>query len=285
MRRRAYGTLLVGRSSLVLDGLSRILSAAAFKVLGFAERVQDLTSYPDGSLLLVLDCWGGDADEAGQIGAFKERLPAGRVAVIADERRPGRMMAAFGAGANVYFVRSITAEAFVKGLELVMLGETMLPPELLGAQQAAPPSAPDKLLPVIDEPATRAPLARSRLMAVPTRPSPAYLPRRETPPLAPNMPSPGPVKAADGLARLSPREQGILRCLAEGGSNKVIARKMNISDATVKVHVKAILRKIGVSNRTQAAIWILNNGPAAEQSGKVVELPLRVAGVRDGFGG
>jgi hypothetical protein len=52
----------------------------------------------------------------------------------------------------------------------------------------------------------------------------------------------------------------ILRCLIEGGSNKSIARKNDIAEATVKVHVKAILRKIRVHNRTQAAIWGMNNG-------------------------
>jgi len=44
-----------------------------------------------------------------------------------------------------------------------------------------------------------------------------------------------------------------------GDSNKVIARKIDIAEATVKVHVKAILRKIRLSNRTQAAIWAMNN--------------------------
>jgi two-component system nitrate/nitrite response regulator NarL len=44
-----------------------------------------------------------------------------------------------------------------------------------------------------------------------------------------------------------------------GDSNKVIARKIAIAEATVKVHVKAILRKIRLSNRTQAAIWAMNN--------------------------
>jgi two-component system nitrate/nitrite response regulator NarL len=57
------------------------------------------------------------------------------------------------------------------------------------------------------------------------------------------------------LPKLSLREECILRCIAEGDPNKIIARKMGIADATVKVHVKAILRKIGVENRTQAAIW------------------------------
>ena len=60
--------------------------------------------------------------------------------------------------------------------------------------------------------------------------------------------------------QLSPREKSILRCLMEGDFNKCIARKIDIAEATVKVHVKAILRKIRVQNRTQAAIWAMNNG-------------------------
>src|SRR5260221_13801960 len=60
--------------------------------------------------------------------------------------------------------------------------------------------------------------------------------------------------------QLSAREKSILRCLIEGDSNKCIARKIDIAEATVKVHVKAILRKIRVQNRTQAAIWGMNNG-------------------------
>jgi two-component system nitrate/nitrite response regulator NarL len=59
---------------------------------------------------------------------------------------------------------------------------------------------------------------------------------------------------------LSPREKAILSCLIEGNSNKCIARKIDTAEATVKVHVKAILRKIRVQNRTQAAIWGMNNG-------------------------
>ena len=43
----------------------------------------------------------------------------------------------------------------------------------------------------------------------------------------------------------------------------MIARKIDIAEATVKVHIKAILRKIRVQNRTQAAVWAMNNGPLA----------------------
>jgi two-component system nitrate/nitrite response regulator NarL len=61
---------------------------------------------------------------------------------------------------------------------------------------------------------------------------------------------------------LSNRETEILCWLMEGATNKVIARKLNVTEATVKVHVKAILRKIGVGNRTQAAIWAADHLPA-----------------------
>ncbi len=59
---------------------------------------------------------------------------------------------------------------------------------------------------------------------------------------------------------LSQREVQILRCLLSGNSNKMIANHLNITEATVKVHLKSLLRKINASNRTQAAIWALNNG-------------------------
>lgn len=55
---------------------------------------------------------------------------------------------------------------------------------------------------------------------------------------------------------LSTREIEVLRSLGEGKSNKEIARQLDISDETVKVHVKAILRKLRVENRTKAALWV-----------------------------
>lgn len=65
---------------------------------------------------------------------------------------------------------------------------------------------------------------------------------------------------ADNSFGLSDRETQILQCLVQGDSNKAIANRLNITEATVKVHMKSLLRKINVSNRTQAAIWALNNG-------------------------
>jgi two-component system nitrate/nitrite response regulator NarL len=67
---------------------------------------------------------------------------------------------------------------------------------------------------------------------------------------------------AGGLAgRLSDREARVLRSLMQGDSNKVIARQLGLSEATVKVHIKSILRKVKAANRTQAAMWACQHLP------------------------
>ena len=60
--------------------------------------------------------------------------------------------------------------------------------------------------------------------------------------------------------QLSAREIAILQRIIRGDSNKHVARFFEIAEATVKAHVKAIFRKIGATNRTQAAMWALNHG-------------------------
>jgi two-component system nitrate/nitrite response regulator NarL len=66
----------------------------------------------------------------------------------------------------------------------------------------------------------------------------------------------GPVDA------LSPREREILRELARGGSNKEIARALDIAETTVKVHVQSILRKLELPSRVHAALFAVENGIA-----------------------
>jgi len=72
-------------------------------------------------------------------------------------------------------------------------------------------------------------------------------------------------EAANGASiraekHLTEREEQILRCLLNAYSNKHIARALNISEGTVKVHLKSLMKKIAAGNRTQAALWARNNG-------------------------
>jgi two-component system nitrate/nitrite response regulator NarL len=63
--------------------------------------------------------------------------------------------------------------------------------------------------------------------------------------------------AAGDRSFLTPRESQVLQSLSRGHSNKEIARDLDMSAATVKVHLKAVLRKLQVRNRTEAAVWSL----------------------------
>jgi two-component system nitrate/nitrite response regulator NarL len=67
-------------------------------------------------------------------------------------------------------------------------------------------------------------------------------------------------KEISPFAELTPRETEILGLLAEGQSNKAIARNLGISDGTVKLHVKAILRKLDVHSRVEAAVMAVEHG-------------------------
>jgi two-component system nitrate/nitrite response regulator NarL len=75
-----------------------------------------------------------------------------------------------------------------------------------------------------------------------------------------------PTTPAAGLAgRLTDREVRILRCLMQGLSNKAIAYQLGLAEATVKVHIKSILRKVQAANRTQAAMWAQQHLPMEVQ--------------------
>ena len=69
----------------------------------------------------------------------------------------------------------------------------------------------------------------------------------------------GDLPTTAAIPTLSERERQIINGLIKGESNKTIARAFGIAEATVKVHMKAILRKVPCSNRTQVAIWALEH--------------------------
>ena len=255
------GTILVGPNVLLREGLVRILSAADFRILASASGVDDpvLSSLPqEQPILLIIDV-SDDFDAAlAQIEFFKQRYPAGRVAVLAHQHQLTQMVSAFRLGANAYLVNVATCDTFIKSLELVMLGVTLLPPEILtfisdrqdrsrsGRANGQNGHAADDEDDADDGHADDDDDSDDDGEMVGTE-----VGTNEHLPQAKSSYTP----------QLSARQQSILRCLIQGDSNKTIARKMTIAEATVKVHVKAILRRIRVHNRTQAAIWAMSNGP------------------------
>jgi two-component system nitrate/nitrite response regulator NarL len=227
-RQQVLAAVLVGKSILLREGLAKILRSANFRILDSVSCADDLhPNRPNLHPPLFLIVHTGDDFDAAleQIELFRNRHPDGRIAVVADHYRLNELVSAFRAGANGYFVNVITCDRFIKSVELVMMGETIFPPAFLSF--ILDPNGPHPV-----EPAANDQNAEPILVATED-------------PITP---------------QLSPREKLILRCIIEGDPNKCIARKIDIAEATVKVHVKAILRKIRVQNRTQAAIWGINNG-------------------------
>lgn len=71
-----------------------------------------------------------------------------------------------------------------------------------------------------------------------------------------------PEKGQPDFTSLTPRERDILRHIAQGLSNKMVARRLDISEGTVKVHVKHLLKKLGLRSRVEAAVWAVQEGYA-----------------------
>lgn len=225
---KSFGIVIVGKYSLMREGIHRVLQEQNFRVLASVSGVDQLGGRLRSQKNLFLFVYTNDEFDlvVGEIELVRDQYPDAHIAVVADHYGATEPASAFKAGATGYLVNANSCDAFVKSIELVMLGETFFPPAFAPSTPAARKHRRPKAIPVPGE-AEKA------------------------------LPCPSPENAATSL--LSPRETGILCCLVDGDSNKSIARKIGIAEATVKAHVKAILRKIRVQNRTQAAIWGMNN--------------------------
>jgi two-component system nitrate/nitrite response regulator NarL len=220
----ATQTILVGPRTLRREGIARALDLTDFRIVAAEDDIRkiDLDGLAERTCLLIVECSHDLSSAIQQIQHFKASFPDGKVALFADHLSLEELLSAFHAGTNAYFVNVQTCEAFIKALELVMLGEMVLPCELLrliGKETQEPP--------------------RGTYGAC-------------------NNGHGGATEEREHEPRLSERERFILRCIIEGDSNKHVARRLNIAEATVKAHVKAILRKIQVRNRTQAAMWAMS---------------------------
>ncbi|MXQ11772.1 LuxR C-terminal-related transcriptional regulator [Microvirga makkahensis] len=229
MASQSIPTFLVESNTLLREGLRRILAETAYNPVALSSSFEGvLTDWEPNytPFLLIMDS-ARDHDEACvQVRRIKQQYASARVMMLVDEYDLKQIISAFQAGADAYLVKSVSCEILVKTLDLVMLGEVVFPSAVL------------ELL--------------NKHVLRPTEGAEA-------------QGAPKPSDEHFQSKGLSVRETVILRCLMEGDSNKLIARKFDITEATVKVHVKAILRKIHAKNRTQAAIWAASHLPADGQ--------------------
>jgi len=162
------------------------------------------------------------------IAELKALNPAARVVLLADHFELNAIMAARHAGVDGFCLTASNRDVLVHSIALVLLGEVVVPSELLLT---------------LMEDSVRGIEQPHGLIS-------------ET------------VHGSAPQKSLSAREIEVLSWLREGVPNKTIARNLNLAETTVKVHVKAILRKIGAVNRAQAAIWAACHLPTETASDK-----------------
>ncbi len=154
--------------------------------------------------------------------ALMAAAPGVRVLMLTVSEDERDLAAALRGGACGYLLKTIEGEALSIAIRRAMRGESVVAEEMTGKLVAA-----------------------YRGAAAPQAP-----------------PVPGPPVPASRLDALSPREQEILRGIAQGQGNKEIARSLGIAETTVKIHVQHILRKLDVSSRVHAAVIAAEHGLA-----------------------
>jgi two-component system, NarL family, nitrate/nitrite response regulator NarL len=148
---------------------------------------------------------------------LKGQWPSARVVLLTDHMDPIAMAQALRGSVDGLCSTAMNREVLIKAFELVMLGETFIPATLGLALLAQQNTGVQ---------------AGFGVAGAST-----------------------PANDFASVSTLSGREAQILHFLTQGASNKLIARDLGVAEATVKVHIKAILRKVKVANRTQAAMW------------------------------
>jgi len=223
---------IVSEYEIAREGLKNILKSEGFKIVDlFATVAEAVESSLPQDVFIVLDGFPV-SEQARLVKEILDQFQTSLVTVLSERFDVNAMIACFQNGAKGYIVRSMKALPMTTSLRLAAMGERVIPSELVDLF-------------------SRQPL--SELQGA--KPSGNVFPGSEIIKSGSDM-----AAASMDQTPLSPRERDVLRCLMAGYSNKLIARRLVVCEATVKVHVKAILRKLNVNNRTQAAIWASSRG-------------------------
>jgi two-component system, NarL family, nitrate/nitrite response regulator NarL len=204
-------TLLIEPNRLFRQGLKHLLAGTRFEVGTEFNTVELALAAGESAGTPDLVISGQPVKDEAELRTLREVFPTARIVVLADDLSVDVLRVAMGGGADGFLIKTVSPEALIQSLQLVVIGEKVFPTNLAAM--------------LLD------------------------------------MTASGPLNSVRGV---SPREQQILQLLVTGASNKMIAIRLGITEATVKVHLKTLLRKIDVNNRTQAAIWAMNNGVTAD---------------------
>lgn len=210
--------LIADDHSLVRQGLKlellRLYADASILEATNADTVQKMLSENSDLDLVILDLHMPGANELELLSSLCNQYPDIPLVVLSAVESPRIMQRAIDRGAAGFIPKSSANEVLISALQLILSGGVYIPSQMIGE------TPHDNQARQTDSEGA------------------ATSPRRST--------SVRPV--------LTDRQNDVLQLLSGGDPNKVIAKKLNLSEHTIKIHLTAIFRTLGVSNRTEAAI-------------------------------
>lgn len=222
--------LLVDDHPLILSALQTVIKGLGDHVnvvgAGSARAAREALKASDDFDLVLLDLQLGDADGFDLLVEFRAAYPALPVVVVSASDRASDVIRSIDLGAMGFVPKRATNETLFEALHMVMSGGIYVPPMSIGVEPSVTRRSTDAAsgqLNVVNKEATDS--------GFQTQPSLASL-------------------------GLTPRQTDVLALLLQGNPNKLIARELGLSVETVKDHVAAVLRALGVSSRTQAVLAV-----------------------------
>ena len=228
----AKSTVIIEENAVLRDGLKLLLEVQKYDVRVAVSNVGslgELGDLPPNSLVIL--SWTHGTSVMETIKAIRASIADPQIIVLTRRNDMDTALDAIRGGASACLDASTSPEIFFKSLDLASCGLAAIslptnPYQTSTAQTVAPAAAP-RLHRGIEAPATISSTVGSD-------------------------------KDVGACPSFSLRETAVLQQLREGASNKLIARNLSLTEGTVKVHLKSILRKIRVQNRTQAAVWAMS---------------------------
>jgi DNA-binding NarL/FixJ family response regulator len=212
--------LIADDHHLIREGLKNALQGPYHDLLVIEAKdggqvLEMVEANPDLNLIL-LDYFMPGTDGYGLIGTLCDCYPAIPVVIFSASEDPVLMHKVFDRGCVGFIPKVTNQDVIISAIQLVLSGGTYIPPELMDPGNSVNQEEKKKTGSLIGS------------FSLP--------------------------ESAHVFSKLTQRQQDVLRLLAKGETNKNISRHLNVSENTVKVHVTAILKALGVSNRTQAVI-------------------------------
>jgi DNA-binding NarL/FixJ family response regulator len=216
--------LILSALQSVILGLGGDMSVTGAGSAGAARAI--LKADPDFDLVL-LDLHLGDADGFEVLAEFRKTYPALPVVVVSASDRMSDVIHAIDLGAMGFVPKRSSNDTLFEALRMVMSGGIYVPTMAMGSERTERVPGGDTVPSVL-----RVVRERAEDSGFQTGP----------PPLA--------------ALGLTPRQTDVLALLLKGMPNKLIARELKLSVETVKDHVAAVLRTLGVNSRTQAVLAV-----------------------------